>query len=166
MKWWSLLSRVRIRISVIPPGLEIWIEPPPLPPPPSDPAWKYGSGGKIPANASEAGCETTGEVLYIARANIENGLHIGKVRPGLPGAHIPLAGQERIVNPYQVYVGKCSWKPASGGNIPDGAIVAGWEADHKSLYVARAEYKHGYISVRSVRGGKKPAFHMEARKYI
>ncbi|MDR2601270.1 MAG: DUF3421 domain-containing protein [Spirochaetaceae bacterium] len=36
-----------------------------------------------------------------------------------------------------------NWVKASNGNIPDGAIPVGKEADGKPLYIARANYKNG-----------------------
>lgn len=36
-----------------------------------------------------------------------------------------------------------SWTSASGGHIPDGAIIAGREADGQVLFICRAQYKGG-----------------------
>jgi hypothetical protein len=115
-------------------------------------AWEHGSEGHIPDTAAVAGREATGEPLYIARARLENGLHIGKVRRGFEGALIPYGAKEIETRAYEVFVGVCYWSQASNGEIPIGAIVAGHEGDGTPLYVARAEYENG-VHLGKVRPG-------------
>ncbi|HEX2927084.1 MAG TPA: DM9 repeat-containing protein [Ruminiclostridium sp.] len=40
------------------------------------------------------------------------------------------------------------WTRATNGEIPDGAIVFGKEADGTVLYVARANYQGGFIRAK------------------
>ena len=36
-----------------------------------------------------------------------------------------------------------SWSSARGGHVPDGAVIAGREADGQVLFICRAKYKGG-----------------------
>jgi len=99
--------------------------------------------GTVPSSTEPAGYEGDGTPLYIARAWHENGLHIGKVRPGLKAAHIPFGGKAIYKKSYEVYAGPLRWSRASDGKVPTGAVVAGHEGDGDPLYVARAEYEKG-----------------------
>jgi len=105
--------------------------------------WVSASGGSVPSGAVVAGHEADGTPLYVARAATHDGLHPGKVRPAFGAANIPYGGQEIKVNPYEVLVGEATWESARDGRVPDGAIVAGYEADGAPLFVARAHVHDG-----------------------
>lgn len=60
------------------------------------------NGGRVPANAIRAGHEANGQPLYIARAAVEGGYHIGKARDNV--AFIPYGGEEKVFNSFQVLV--------------------------------------------------------------
>ena len=63
------------------------------------------SGGHVPVGAVVAAHEVDGAPLFVARANLEGGLHPGKVRPGFGGAHIGFGGREvQGVTDYEVLV--------------------------------------------------------------
>ena len=105
--------------------------------------WVFDSDGGIPDGAVICGNEADGTPLYLARAHYSGGLHPGKVRPGFGSANIPYNGYEIKVNPYEVYCGGGTWVQASGGAIPAGAIVCGYDTNGEYLYAARAWYAGG-----------------------
>ena len=67
--------------------------------------WVAASDGAIPDGAAENGHEANGEALFVCRAQLNGGLHPGKVRGAFGAANIPYGGQEVKVNPYEVLVG-------------------------------------------------------------
>ena len=105
--------------------------------------WVPASGGAIPPGAAENGHEANGEALFVARAQLNGGVHPGKVRGAFGAANIPFGGQEVKVINYEVLMNPGVWVTASGGTIPDGAVVFGHEADGTPLYVARANLEGG-----------------------
>ena len=109
--------------------------------------WESASNGAIPDQAVVAGYEADGRLIYVARANYQGGLIPGKIQSGFGGAHIAWGGDEIAVTDYEVLCGGTyiSWKPASDGNIPDCATEAGYEADGRPVYIARANYQGGLI---------------------
>ncbi len=115
-------------------------------------SWVSMQNGAVPPSANPAGYEGDTTPLYIARAWHENGLHVGKVRPGLKAAHIPYDGKEIQKGSYEVYVGTLKWMRSSDARIPTGALVAGHEADGSPLYIARAEWENG-LHIGKVRPG-------------
>ncbi|WP_428656176.1 DUF3421 domain-containing protein [Runella sp.] len=64
--------------------------------------WVTVSGGNFPANAIVGGYENDNSPLYIVRASIGGGLHIGKARANAREAFIPYGGTEEIVSNFQV----------------------------------------------------------------
>ncbi len=110
--------------------------------------WIAACHGQIPRGATAQGYEASGEPLWIARASLNTkgryaGTHPGKVRPAFNAANIPYGGKEIPASCYEVWVGPARWVPASGGRIPQGAVMAGQEADGQPLYVARGMIKGG-----------------------
>lgn len=103
--------------------------------------WSRVTNSIIPSNALRAGNEANGTPLYIARANYEGGLHVGKANSG--EAYIPYGGREVYVQNYEVYTGTGTWIRISNGNFPQNAIVGGREADGTPLYIARAAIEGG-----------------------
>lgn len=69
-----------------------------------EPIWEPASNGRVPDGAVVCGFEPSGEPLYVARVAYAGGLHPGKVRLGLGGAHIGYDGQEIMVPNYEVLV--------------------------------------------------------------
>jgi hypothetical protein len=105
--------------------------------------WKKASGGSIPSGAKSNGKEADGTPLWVARASHAGGIHPGKVRPAFGAANIPYGGKEIKVTDYEVLMEEGRWVKASGGKVPDGAVVSGFEANGEPLFVARAAYKGG-----------------------
>jgi hypothetical protein len=105
--------------------------------------WRSATNGQVPDGAIACGKEANGTILYVARAGYQGGVHPGKVRPEFDAANISYDGNEVKVNPYEVLIGKGKWVTATNGEIPDGAIICGKEADGTPLYVARASYQGG-----------------------
>lgn len=66
-------------------------------------AWVH-LDGNFPPNAIAAGYEADGSALYIARASLGGGMHIGKVRANAREAFIPFGGREEIVSDFEILV--------------------------------------------------------------
>src|ERR1700737_1880562 len=96
--------------------------------------WIPASGGAIPSGAAENGREANGEALFVARANLNGGVHPGKVRGEFGAANIGFGGKEVKVTNYEVLMNPGNWASASGGQIPDGAVVFGHEEDGTPLF--------------------------------
>lgn len=106
--------------------------------------WVKACNGNIPKGAVIAGREANWTKLYIARASHKGGLHPGKVRPEFRAAYIPWGGIEESIECYEVFVGNGRWVQVKDGNVPSGAIKAGYESDGiPPLYIARAYYRGG-----------------------
>jgi hypothetical protein len=103
------------------------------------------SGGQIPPGAwpDGQGSEGEGTPLWVARASLGGGLHLGKVRPGFGAALIPFGGQEVRVNDYEVLMEPGIWNGAirdgqADHGIPTNAIVCGHEPSGDPLFAARS----------------------------
>ena len=116
--------------------------------------WERASDGRVPPGAVVAGQESNGEPLYICRGAYNGGVHSGKVRAAFGACNIGWGGKEVKVNPYTVLTEQ-RWVPASGGNVPDGALPGGKEANGERLYLCRASYNGGVHpgKVRAAFGG-------------
>lgn len=99
------------------------------------------SYGDIPANALEAGYDTSGATLYVCFVHHRNGLHPGKISADFGSCHFGYGGTEYENTSYYVLVGEGSWQQAAYGEIPYAAMEGGREADGGLLYVCRAEWK-------------------------
>ncbi|TQS40630.1 DUF3421 domain-containing protein [Cryptosporangium phraense] len=64
--------------------------------------WTTASGGDIPDDAEPFGREGDGERLYVVRAVLNGGQHLGYLRPGLRAALVPWGGRNLEVRSYQV----------------------------------------------------------------
>ncbi|MHC1688545.1 MAG: DUF3421 domain-containing protein [Methanothrix sp.] len=115
--------------------------------------WVSASYGGIPYGAVVCGHESDGTPLYLARAYYNGGLHPGKVRSEFGSANIAYGDDEVKVNPYDVYCGGGMWVSASGGAVPAGAVICGYDTNGEPLYAARAYYAGG-LQIGKVR----PAF--------
>lgn len=82
--------------------------------------------------------------MYIARAEFEGGVHIGKVRPEFGGCNLPWGGGEHLVRNYEVlstFGG--DWVKDYAGHLPERAIKGGHESDGSPLYIGRVHFKGG-----------------------
>lgn len=119
--------------------------------------WISTSGGEIPDDALEAGKESDGRPLYIARVSHKGGVHPGKAGEHMRGgAHFGFGGQEVTSRDYEVLmnVRGLDWQKGSGGHVPDNAVVVGEESDGTPLYVARA-WHGGGLHVGKIKDGWK-----------
>lgn len=116
--------------------------------------WIGTSGGTIPDNALEAGRESDGRPLYIARVHHEGGVHPGKAGAHLKGAHIGWGGQEITVPKYEelMNVRGLDWHPTTGGDVPEHAVVVGNESNGEALYAVRAWHADG-LHIGKIRDG-------------
>src|SRR5260370_40775129 len=115
-------------------------------------------GGQMPPGASPGGqgSEGDGTTLWVARASLGGGLHLGKVRPGFGAALIPFGGQEVRVNDYEVLMEPGIWNGAirdgqADHGIPTNAIVCGHEASGDPLFAARAAAGEPGVHPRNTR---------------
>lgn len=115
--------------------------------------WIPMFGGRVPDGAVAHGWEADGKPLYVARAYLNGGLHIGKVRGEFNAANIPYGGREEKVFNYEVFMGPGVWVFAEGGRIPMNAVAYGYEASGETLFAARA-FLNGGLHPGKVR----PAF--------
>ncbi|XP_052772092.1 natterin-3-like [Mya arenaria] len=109
--------------------------------------WQSTSGGDIPDNAVRAGYEENGQPLFIARAEMEDGVKTpGKAGPKLSGAHIPWGNKEVVVENYEILVhspnsvGYYEWLPCSGGDVPENAFKTS-----DGIYIGRCHYEGGLV---------------------
>lgn len=105
--------------------------------------WVHASGGAVPDGAAANGNEADGKPLFVARAKLDNGVHPGKVQEQFGSANIPYRGREVKVREYEVLMNQGIWERASGGQIPEDAVICGYEADGTPLFAARANYEGG-----------------------
>ena len=99
--------------------------------------------GLFPEGAFEAAVQPDGEPLFVARATIDDAHAIGTLNPSLSFAQVPYGGNAHDRNSYEVLVFNnenplVEWVAAQNGDLPEGAILAGEEANGQPLYVAKA----------------------------
>lgn len=104
------------------------------------------SGGAVPYDAIVGGTEPTGETLYLCAARFMDGIHPGKVRPGLGSCSFSWGGAEHFSSTY--YVCHPYWTPEIGNNLAyvlssseylvTRPIVAGNDTDGSPLYICQA----------------------------
>ena len=99
--------------------------------------------GLFPEGAFEAAVQEDGEPLFVARATIEGAHVIGTLNPKLSFAQLPYGGNGQEMNRYEVLVFNSEsppveWVAAQNGDLPEGALLAGREANGQSLYVVKA----------------------------
>lgn len=82
-------------------GQEVWVAPYSVLISPG--RWVQVVSNRIPANAVQAGQEASGSPLYIARAKLGDGVHVGKASPN-QGAYIPYDGREVHVTTFEVFI--------------------------------------------------------------
>lgn len=71
-----------------------------------DVKWSKEKDGKLPKKAIVGGKTSTGEALYIGRANHEKSVTVGKIQPSHKCLYIPYGGKEVAIKEYEVLVEK------------------------------------------------------------
>ncbi|KAJ3029342.1 hypothetical protein HK097_005819, partial [Rhizophlyctis rosea] len=97
-----------------------------------------------PTTVEAAGTDINLSPLFIARATIGRSLHPGKASSDLQKAHIPWQGIEldmHVRHEVLASVEGTTWKEGKKGEIPEGAVVVGYEETGELLYVARGTIK-------------------------
>lgn len=126
--------------------------------------WQGATNGGVPGGALAIGRDSGGQKLFVCRAPLEGGVHIGKVRNGLDGCHIGFAGKELSAANYEVLLdpqqsttkrlkGLVKYMSAVNGSVPDHAINAGNEARAGNLlFVCVATHSDGSLQVGKLSG--------------
>jgi len=83
--------------------------------------------------------------MFVCRAPLEGGLHMGKIRAGIGGCNIPWGGKEHVLTDFELflYPSAAQWVSVQGNTIPENAVQGGHEADKSPLYICRANYQSG-----------------------
>ncbi len=106
--------------------------------------WTDAKNGAIPDGAYQAGIETIKGIkylLYICRAEVEGGIHPGKIRNSFQGCDVTFGGKERQVATYQVLMAaNYRWANSINGAIPSGAVLGGMDIPpvKEELFMCRA----------------------------
>ncbi|KAJ3117890.1 hypothetical protein HDU96_005023 [Phlyctochytrium bullatum] len=113
--------------------------------------WCRAVRGEIPAEALVAGKDLDGTPLYVARARVGTGLHVGKIGRGFRTACVPYGGKERQVDgEYEVLCAfpGARWVKLEGRRapFPENAVPAGHEDDGRPFFVGRAVVNHAFRS--------------------
>ena len=95
----------------------------------------------LPLNSFIGGVLETGEEAFVARDKINTQTAVGfSTSTGLK-ASIPYDCIENIRNSYEVMTTEhpnfFNWKTCQHGNVPDSAVVGGFEPDVENLYIGR-----------------------------
>lgn len=103
--------------------------------------------GMLPTNAFIVGYENNGTPIYLCHARYQNSLQPGKTWANSNQCNIPYGGQEyQIKSDYSVYdrvVSNGRWVRGGSGNLPEGAMVVGFDTDNKNLYLCRSYLDNG-----------------------
>jgi len=113
--------------------------------------WVQSASGHVPTGAVSAGNQSNGEPLYVGRAHFQGSLTPGKVHRSHGCLYIPFGGAEHSVQQYEVLIGqqRSTWTQTSAYNpLPEGAILAGNDADGTPLYVGRAYHEGDQIPAK------------------
>ena len=109
--------------------------------------WIPASGNFDPSrmHAVEGGYEKDGTKLYVGRAALDGGVHIGKIAGN--SCYIPLSGDETKVNSFEVLSiplgASTRWVEGEDGVVPPNAVEGGHNEQGEKTYVARALKKGG-----------------------
>ena len=100
-------------------------------------------------HAVEGGYEKDGTKLYVGRAALDGGLHIGKIAGN--SCYIPLSGDETKVSSFEVLSiplgASTRWVEGKGGIVPPNAVEGGYNEQGEKTYVARARKKGGFCGL-------------------
>jgi len=123
--------------------------------------WVTQNGAFNPAsiNAFEGGYDRLGAKLYIGRALMAGGCHVGKVRCDIGTCYVPFEGNENTFNQFQVlsapYGVNVQWVAASNGNVPANAVEGGFNDDRSKTFVGRTNHDGAFCPGEVVPGDGK-----------
>ena len=134
----DFLGAIEVQAPVATPPPPQW----PQQPQPGGTQWVPASNGAVPANAVVAGREADGRPTYVCRSSYSGGVHVGRLVS--PVCSFGFAGSEIQSPTYEVLVGAPGrWVPSANGQIPQGAVIGGREANGAGQAVCRATYGAG-----------------------
>eukprot|EP00178_Gracilaria_changii_P005704 TRINITY_DN1951_c0_g1_i1.p1 TRINITY_DN1951_c0_g1~~TRINITY_DN1951_c0_g1_i1.p1 ORF type:complete len:159 (-),score=20.91 TRINITY_DN1951_c0_g1_i1:136-612(-) len=105
--------------------------------------WVPYSGGDTPHNMVTGGKRYNNEPLYVCRGALNDLTIPGKFACVANKAYLPYGGDENVVSSCELLT--CDkpdlvhWVAATDGQVPDGAITAGFDGDASDFYIGRAE---------------------------
>ncbi|KAJ3101742.1 hypothetical protein HDU97_001092 [Phlyctochytrium planicorne] len=118
-----------------------------------DGCWVTGHDGKVPSDAWAIGSDFDGMPIYAARMKLAGGLHMGMVSGPDHSVVIPYGGKgvDPLSEPFDVLtpIINSTWVThVSGDAIHPKAIVSGYEADGRPLYIGRTTIQRGLLDSR------------------
>lgn len=100
-------------------------------------------------NAVQGGYDGDGTRLFVGRAPLKGGVHLGKIREARNICYIPLFGEEHSINSFEVLSippgVNVQWVRSSHGNVPPNAIEGGFNENMKKTYVGRAPHQNALV---------------------
>uniref|UniRef100_A0A0K8TPN2 Uncharacterized protein n=1 Tax=Tabanus bromius TaxID=304241 RepID=A0A0K8TPN2_TABBR len=103
------------------------------------PQWVGVAIGQHLPNAVQAGLDSDGHSIYVARAYHGGDQLVAKYIPGKQAAYVSFDGDEVLVPQIEVLVGhNYTWVASANGHVPAGAVMAGRTSGGEPLYVGRA----------------------------
>ncbi|CAG0886305.1 unnamed protein product [Darwinula stevensoni] len=106
--------------------------------------WVESSHGHYPDGAVEGGMTSSGEKLYVARAEHNGDVLPGKLHPSHSVCYVAHNGKEHGKNIYQVLVNPArsnlGWVAASRGSVPAGTLQGGRTARGEALFIGRCKH--------------------------
>jgi len=112
--------------------------------------WEVASGGWVPhGKAVAGGHDVNGEKIYVGRAHCGGDVIPGKIVPSHHTCYVPFAQKENPVRDYQVlcttHDAELQWLPASGGQVPTGAIEGGRTNSGEKLFIGRTHHQGSHV---------------------
>ncbi|XP_028168214.1 uncharacterized protein LOC135076793 isoform X2 [Ostrinia nubilalis] len=99
------------------------------------------SQNSIPPGALRVGTDVDGDAIFAGRAHHEGWVMPAKVIPSKNACYIGHAGEEILVDQFEVLVPSMfSWQFSTNGEVPPGAVPAGSTDSGEKLYYGRVTH--------------------------
>ncbi|KIJ61245.1 hypothetical protein HYDPIDRAFT_31547 [Hydnomerulius pinastri MD-312] len=131
--------------------------------------WVLVEDNNIPPNAVPFGEDRNGTPLYIARALLEGGLHLGKAGQQFSGAVIGYAGKERIMTKYEVLVCASQLRWGFPSHEPNGVLAQGTVILAQQYKEDHHHQRPGFANARNpteVESLNTTLYHSDIPRYI
>ncbi|CAB3222312.1 unnamed protein product [Arctia plantaginis] len=95
----------------------------------------------IPAGALHVGNDEDGSEIYAGRASHEGDIIPAKVIPSKQACYVSYGGEEILKDQFEVLIPAVfSWQYSMNGQVPPGAVEAGYTAEGEILYLGRVRH--------------------------